>query len=75
MVTISQKRIRRLRDSLGMTQEQLAKRLGVNRSAVAQWEIGRTKPSGSAQILLRQIQDEANQKKISKAVDKNGSVR
>ena len=36
--------IRRLRESAGMSQEGLAEILGIDRSAVAQWETGRTNP-------------------------------
>jgi transcriptional regulator with XRE-family HTH domain len=33
-------RIRRLREAANLTQDQLAKRCGVNKSAVSQWEMG-----------------------------------
>lgn len=35
-------RIRESRRSLGLTQEELAQRIGVSRSAIAQWETDRT---------------------------------
>jgi transcriptional regulator with XRE-family HTH domain len=35
-------RIRQSRQALGLTQEELARRIGVSRSAVAQWETDRT---------------------------------
>lgn len=35
-------RIRDIRRSLGLTQEELASRIGVSRSAIAQWETDRT---------------------------------
>jgi transcriptional regulator with XRE-family HTH domain len=35
-------RIRAIRAELGLTQDQLAEQVGVSRSAVAQWETGRT---------------------------------
>jgi transcriptional regulator with XRE-family HTH domain len=35
-------RIREIRRSLGMTQDELARRVGVSRSAIAQWETDRT---------------------------------
>ncbi|WP_336486493.1 helix-turn-helix domain-containing protein [Methylobacterium nigriterrae] len=38
-------RLRRLRDLAGLTQEEAARRIGVNRSAFAQWERGYTEPS------------------------------
>lgn len=55
-----------MRTALGLTQKELAQRLGVDRSAVAQWEGGFTSPRGPAQILLRQIQEEARRLKKSK---------
>jgi transcriptional regulator with XRE-family HTH domain len=35
-------RIRKARQAMGMSQEHLARAIGVSRSAVAQWETGRT---------------------------------
>jgi transcriptional regulator with XRE-family HTH domain len=40
-------RIRAAREGLGMTQAALAQRVGVSRSAVAQWETGRSGQVGS----------------------------
>jgi len=37
-------RLRRLRESLGITQTELAKRVGLRNSTVCSWESGRTKP-------------------------------
>ncbi|MDE2107551.1 MAG: helix-turn-helix domain-containing protein [Patescibacteria group bacterium] len=61
MVTASMEpsEIADLRERLDLTQEQLADRLGVHRSAVAQWETGKTRPRGPAQILLGQLLAEA----------------
>lgn len=41
-----------LRTALGLTQDALAERLGVNRSNVSRWETGATQPRGSARKLL-----------------------
>ena len=38
------KRIDFLRNMLGITQEELAKKLGVTQTAVCSWEVGRAKP-------------------------------
>lgn len=38
-------RIRRLREQRGMTQKQLADALGLNQSAIALWESGKTVPT------------------------------
>ena len=37
---------RQLRESLGLTQEDIAGAVGVTRSAVAYWELGRRTPQG-----------------------------
>ncbi len=44
--------IRKLRQSLGMTQEQFAKKLGVHTQTVSRWERGHKKPS---KLALRQL--------------------
>ena len=38
-------RIKQLREEFGMTQEDLAKQLHVDRSTVCSWELGRINPS------------------------------
>lgn len=45
--------IRKLREKLGLTQEQLADRLGVTFNTVNRWENNRTKPSP---LALREIE-------------------
>lgn len=47
--------IRAIRKSLDLTQAELAERLHVTRDTVANWEIGRARPGGPAEILLRQL--------------------
>lgn len=47
--------IRAIRKRAELTQPELAKRLGVTRDAVASWEIGRARPRGPAEILIRQL--------------------
>jgi DNA-binding transcriptional regulator YiaG len=49
-----------LRRQLGLTQEELAERVGVNRTAVSLWESGDRNPSGPAQMLLGQLASQAN---------------
>ena len=39
------KRIRQARELAGLTQEQLAERIGVSRTAVVRWESGETDPT------------------------------
>lgn len=45
-------RIKELRKSLGLTQEQFAKRLGIKRGAVANYEIGRNNPIDAVVSLI-----------------------
>lgn len=39
--------IKQLRNAIGVTQRQLAERMGVERSAVAKWEAGASHPSSA----------------------------
>ena len=48
-------RIRYLRDKAGMTQTDLAKKLGISRSAVNSWEMSLSSPSISNIIEMAQI--------------------
>ena len=45
--------MRRIREGFGLTQQQFAALLGVSVDSVQNWEQGRRKPRGAAQILLR----------------------
>ncbi len=55
--------IKALRDRLGWTQEQLARRLGVSFTTINRWERGRFQASPMAVTLLRQLQDEQEKSK------------
>ena len=48
-------RIRYLRDKVGMTQSDLAKRLGISRSAVNSWEMSLSVPSLSNIIEMKEL--------------------
>ena len=48
-----------LRENLGLTQVELAERLGVSHVAVHYWETGKRVPSGPASILLKQLQGQS----------------
>ncbi len=52
---ITPEEIKRIRQRAGMTQVQFARQMGVTRDAVASWEIGRSRPRGPAEILIRQF--------------------
>jgi len=51
--------IKALRQALGLTQEALARRIGVSWSTVAKWEMGRSNPSPLAREKIDKLQDEA----------------
>jgi len=48
--------VKALRRKLGLTQEELAQKLGVSWSSVARWEAGRGKPSKLARKALESLQ-------------------
>lgn len=45
-------RLKQLRKSLNLTQQEFAEKIGVKRNTVATYEIGRSEPSGSAISLI-----------------------
>jgi len=55
-MAISPDEIRAIRKRAKLTQAEMAEKLAVTRDSVASWEIGRSKPLGPAEILIRQIQ-------------------
>lgn len=48
-------RIKKLREAAGMTQAELAKRLGITRSGVNAWEMGITTPSTQYIVELAEL--------------------
>jgi DNA-binding transcriptional regulator YiaG len=52
MEELTPKRIRRIREKLGLTQEQFAQTIGVSFATVNRWERGHTKPSSLARKCL-----------------------
>jgi len=47
--------VKPIRESLGMTQAELADQIGVARTLVTHWEKGLREPTGPAAILLSQL--------------------
>ncbi|MCK9369862.1 helix-turn-helix domain-containing protein [Candidatus Dojkabacteria bacterium] len=59
-MVISAKEIKDLRDSLGLTQEQFAQKLGVTFSTVFRWEHSKSPPSPLAQKALNDLKASLN---------------
>jgi len=53
------------RKSLGITQAELARAMGVNQSSVSLWERQKRLPRGPAQRVLRQVLDELSKRRAS----------
>jgi transcriptional regulator with XRE-family HTH domain len=56
ILTMNQKQISALRKKLGLTQSELARKLGVNRAAVCQWEHGTQTPLPMAVNFMRLLE-------------------
>lgn len=52
------KMVRELRAALGLTQEQVAAKIGVTFSTVNRWESGKVKPSPLAMLRIEELQNE-----------------
>lgn len=55
--------VKRLRKSLGLTQEQFAAKVGVTFSTVNRWENGKGKPSPLAMLRIEELQNKLGQGK------------
>lgn len=55
MVEVREMNIKQLREQRGMTQEELAKRLGVKYPAVSKWERGMAYPSMNTVIKMAEL--------------------
>jgi DNA-binding transcriptional regulator YiaG len=52
-------RIRRLRQHMGLTQSELADRLGTRQQTISEWEVGMYQPRGTSNKLLSIIAERA----------------
>ena len=52
-------RIRALRNHLGLTQSELAERLGTRQQTISEWEIGMYQPRGASATLLSIVAERA----------------
>jgi len=55
--------ILKLRESLELTQEQFAKRIGATRGTIARWELGTAKPKGLYLQALEKLQAQLKKRK------------
>lgn len=61
--------IKTVRLELGLTQEELAHRLGVNKGMVSKWERGKSKPSISVQTAIEELKREVLSGKVAGKID------
>ncbi len=54
------RRIRALRRHLGLTQEEMARRLGIRQQTVSEWETGQYEPRGTSVTLLGMVAERSN---------------
>lgn len=52
--------VRRLREQLGVTQAELAGRIGTRQQTISEWETGSSTPRRMSQRLLRMVAEEAS---------------
>jgi len=53
-------RVRQLRETLGLTQRELAEELGVRQQTVSEWETGAYRPRGASARMLRVVAERAD---------------
>ena len=51
--------IRSLREHIGLTQQQMAERLGVRQQTISEWENQAYKPRGASVTLLRMVAEDS----------------
>ena len=67
------KRIRALRQHLGLTQQELATELGTRQQTISEWERGMYKPRGASSTLLTIVAERASFKYEASATEKESS--
>jgi DNA-binding transcriptional regulator YiaG len=56
--------VRRLRDTLRLTQAQLAEKLGTTRQQVTRWENGKHAPGRMSILLLKSLETQLNREEL-----------
>lgn len=57
--TWNEEGIRALRKHLGLTQQDMADRLGTRQQTISEWELGLYKPRGASSTLLSMVAEQA----------------
>ena len=63
---MSPNQIRTLRKQLELTQQELADLIAAQRVTVARWETGTSRPTGAYLKLLRELQEKAKTKRLTR---------
>lgn len=59
-------RLKELRKVHGLSQMELAVKIGISQSAIAKWELGKTEPTASAIITVAEFFDETTDYMLGK---------
>jgi predicted transcriptional regulator len=62
-VNMTPKRIVKLREALGMTQQELADSIGAYQPTIARWETGKNQPRGANLKALMELEEKVKKKK------------
>ena len=63
---MSPQQIKKLRQDLQLTQQQLADKIGARQHTVARWETGMNEPKGAYAMLLRQLAEKVTRRSSKK---------
>ena len=53
------RRVRALREHLGLTQQEMADQLGIRQQTISEWETGMYQPRGASSTLLTMVAERA----------------
>jgi DNA-binding transcriptional regulator YiaG len=63
---MSPQEIKKLRQALQLTQQQLADKIGARQHTVARWETGANEPKGAYAMLLNQLSEKVKSRRSRK---------
>jgi DNA-binding transcriptional regulator YiaG len=70
---MSPQEIRKLRQALQLTQQQLADKIGARQHTVARWETGVNEPKGAYAMLLNQLSEKVKRRRSRKKPKRFGA--